>query len=369
MSTSGRLAPLTRRLVTAQVAVIVAMTLTMLLAAALIAPAVFDGHMREAGHGDQEGVLQHAQEAFRSAGSAAIAAGVAIAALGAVLSSVLLTRRIGHGLDALVRGAERVARGQYQQPVETSPSAPEIDAVAHAFNDMAAQIAGTEQTRRRMLTDLSHEMRTPIAAIEITLEAVEDGVVDWDSATIATLRDQTHRLARLAQDIKDVSAAEEGHLGLALEAVTVESVIEAALSAARPAYQARDVRLSHDLTRVPPEPVRIDPSRIGQILDNLLRNALQHCGPADHVRVTVQGDDDGIRIEVSDTGAGIEAHHRPHIFERFYRADVGRHHDTDTGAGVGLAISRAIAQAHQGTLTAYSDGPGRGATFTLRLPR
>lgn len=361
---------LTHRLVLAQVAVIAAMTVTMVVAALVIGSAVFDQHMHEAGHGEQPQLLAHAQEAFRSAGLASMGAGFALAVLAAVGASAFVTRRIGRALDALARGADEVAQGHYDQPVVMQPTGRELDAVARTFNAMAGQIAGTEATRRRLLTDLSHEMRTPIAAIQVTLEAVEDGVTPLDDATLATLRAQTRRLERLATDLKDVSAAEEGRLDLRREAVDPADVVRAATGAAAAAYARQGVRLELDIGEDPPARVLADPSRLGQVVDNLLRNALQHCTAGDSVRIEVRSRATGTTVAVSDTGSGIAAEHLPHVFERFYRADPGRRREPEsvTGTGVGLSISRAIVSAHGGTLDVRSDGPGRGATFTIALP-
>lgn len=358
---------LTGRLVLAQVLVLVVMTATLALVAWLVGPRVFDEHLREAGHGDQPHVLEHAQEAFRAAGLTSAGAGLLAAALATALVGALLFGRIGRSLTALSAGARRVASGDYDEPVQVADAGPEIDELAGAFNDMAHQIADTETTRRRLLTDLAHELRTPIAAIDVTLESLEDGVVDLNSSTLATLRAQTARLTRLAVDIRDVSAAEEGRLDLHPRSVRVSDLLEDARTAAAPAFVARSVGLVVEPVADDPT-VQVDPTRISQVLDNLLRNALQHSpvGSTVTLRATVRGD--SVQLRVVDQGTGVAPEHLPHLFERFYRADSARHHDADEGTGVGLAISRSIARAHEGSLEARSDGPGRGTEFTLTLP-
>jgi len=358
---------LIRRLVLVQCVVIAAMAVTVIVTAGLFGPMIFDEHMREAGHGEQLTVMVHAQEAFRIAGLSAMGIGLTIAVIGAVLASVLLARRIGARLRDLTRGAERVARGAYDEPVRVSGAGDELDTLAGAFNGMSEQIGATEATRRRMLTDLAHEMRTPIAAIEVTLESLEDGVVPLDDEFFGVIRDQTHRLTRLSRDIRDVSAAEEGRLDLHREAVDARDLASRAVAAATGATQAVGVNLH---TRLPSAALQVfvDPARIGQVLDNLLRNARQHTPEGGAITVTVHEHDHLVEIHVSDTGAGITENDLPHIFERFYRADTGRHRDAQTGTGVGLSISQAIAVAHGGSLRAESAGVGRGATFTLTLP-
>ncbi|MGO4958211.1 ATP-binding protein [Luteococcus sp. Sow4_B9] len=357
---------MTRRLVVAQSAVILSMTATMLLVAMLVGPPVFDHHMHEAGHGNQPGVLEHATEAFRSAGSTSLLAGLGIATLVACLVSWFMVRRITAGLSALAGGARRVAQGVYDVPVQVPPSGPEIESVALAFNEMSSTIAHTEQTRRRLLTDLSHELRTPIAAIEVTLESVEDGVAELDATTIATLRQQAERLTRLARDISAVSAAEEGRLELDRAPVSLDALVRAAASSAKAACDVHDIALIVEAQTGCT--VLVDGSRIGQVLDNLLTNAVRHSPPGSTIRLTARRLPDELVVEVCDEGTGISPEHLPHLFERFYRGDPGASSDDRAGTGVGLAISRAIARAHGGHLDADSEGPGRGASFCLHLP-
>ncbi len=353
-----------RRLLVAQVLVIVAMAATVAAVATVVGPSSFVAHMRLAGAADPD-VLMHGEEAFESAGLSAMVAGLTIAGLGAILASVLLTRRLRASLGALAAGAERVASGDYSTPVELTSADRELATVARSFNDMTARVADTEATRRRLLTDLSHEIRTPLAAIDLLVEGIGDGVVVPDAATAATLRAQTARLARLASDLRDVSAAEEGRLGLRLERLPVARVVEGSAAAARPGYAAAGVTL--EVAGGPDAAIEADPARLGQVLDNLLRNALQHSAPGQ--RVTVSWDADGAvaRVFVRDQGEGISAADLPHVFERFFRG-AGRRRDEGSGTGVGLAIARAITHAHGGSLTAASDGPGRGAEFVLTLP-
>lgn len=342
------------------------MALTMILVASVVGPPLFDEHMREAGHGEQLTVLVHAQEAFRWAGSLSLAVGLVISAAGALLISVLIIRRIGHALAELTTAAKRIAAGEYDRRVRDTGTSIELSQLADSFNQMAARLAATEHTRRRLLTDLAHELRTPIATIDLGLESIEDGVIDAGPETLAMLRSQADRLTRLTQDLRDVSAAEEGRLDLRPERIDAHLLIERSYQAAREAFAQKDVKL---LPQSPPMVlgVEVDPARIDQVLTNLLSNALRHTPPGGTVTLGGTQSGDQVVIQVTDTGEGIDPEHLPHLFERFYRADTaGRAHG---GTGVGLAISQAIARAHDGTLTATSPGPGCGATFTLALPR
>jgi two-component system, OmpR family, sensor histidine kinase BaeS len=231
---------------------------------------------------------------------------------------------------------------------------------------MADALEHTEDTRRRLLADLAHELRTPLATIEAYHEGLADGVVELDAASVAVLEEATGRLQRLVEDLSLVSRAEEGQLALELSPLEVRAIVRAAVDAVVPEAREREVVLQQ---RLPDRPLNLtgDRDRLTQVLLNLLRNALEHTPAGGSVTVSVEPAEDGISIEVRDTGAGIAAEHLPQVFERFFRADPARRHVA--GSGIGLTISRAIVQGHGGTITVHSDGPGRGATFTVRLPR
>lgn len=354
-------------LLTAEGLVILAMSLTMVAVASTVGPPLFHEHMRQAGHADASPVVQHAELAFRSAGLITLAVGIAIAALGGFVVSLLITRRLGRALTVAAQAADKLSRGRYDARIHDPGVGAELATLAGAFNDMATRLESTELTRRRLLTDLAHEMRTPLAAIDICLEGLEDGVLPADDTTYRTLRQQTRRLTRLTDDIRAVSAAEEGRIALEAAPTAVADLIEQAVLEAREAYQRKGVTLT--AAAVAREVVvTVDAARIGQVLANLLSNALRHTAAGGSVRLDVSAGETAVQIAVVDDGAGIPPEALHHVFERFYRVDTARDRDHG-GTGVGLTISAAIARAHGGGLTAASDGLGRGATFTLRLPR
>lgn len=366
MSEPSQPGSLTTRLLISQVAVSVAMALTMIVVAAIAGPPLFESHMREAGHDSPE-VLAHSVEAFNTAGTLALLIGLLIAATGAIVVSVLISRRLRRSLTDLGDAAVRISDGDYDQRVEQTDSR-ELATLAHSFNAMASRLDSIEASRRRLLTDLAHEMRTPLASMEICVESLEDGAIEPGPEAWRILSGQIGRISRLADDLGQVSAAEEGRLDLVLEPADPYQLARDAVLAAREGYERKQVDLALVLGEGAAQGVRVDRTRIAQVLGNLLSNALRHTPTGEGVTVQVLADGDAVTIQVADTGDGIPAEHLPHIFERFYRADTARDRDSG-GTGVGLAISRAIARAHGGTLTASSDGTGRGARFTLSLPR
>lgn len=357
---------LTTRLLISQIGVLVAMAVTMVVVASIAGPPLFEAHMNEAGHSSPD-VLAHSEEAFTTAGTLALGMGLAIAATGAIVVSVLITRRLRRSLTNLGEAAVLISDGDYRLRVASADSR-ELATLADSFNTMANKLEGVERSRRRLLTDLAHEIRTPLASMEIAVESLEDGAIEPGPEAWRILADQIDRISRLADDLGQVSAAEEGRLNLEARPIDPLVLAEAAVLAARDGYDRKGVELRLEQDAAEALVVDADASRIGQVLGNLLSNALRHTPSGGRVDLTVREEDEDVVLEVRDDGDGIAAEHLPRIFDRFYRVDAARDRDHG-GTGVGLAISRAIARAHDGDLTATSDGTGTGTILSLRLPR
>lgn len=279
--------------------------------------------------------------------------------------AVLTARSLARSVATMRRAAELVASGRFDFALHATQLGPEAEGFAQTFNEMAARLHAVETTRRRMLSDLAHELRTPIATLDGYLEAFEDGMAEPDAATLHMLRGQTRRLARLVQDVSAVSRVEEHVDPLVLVPTVPGDLVRAAVAGVQPAATARglalETRIAGGLT-----PLMLDRERMGQVLTNLLDNAVRHART--EIVVTVdQVPGDGLSIRVRDDGDGIPGESLPHVFERFYRLDSARDRESG-GSGIGLAIAKALVGAHGGRLTAESRGPGQGATFTIILP-
>lgn len=335
-----------------------------------IGPTVFHQHMMHMG-GSTATTTLHAEEAFRTASTLSLTIALSAAFLSSIVVSIFLARRITRSLAPITQAAGRVAAGDYTARIPSVGIGSEFDNLTTAFNTMADELGRIEVTRRRMLGDLAHEMRTPVTTIGAYLEAIGDGVQDADAATLAMLGDQVTRLSRLSEDISLVTTAEEGRLTMRREIIGVTQVIRNAVDQAASQYFLGGVALS---TQVSPAAraamINADADRLGQVLTNLLDNALRHT-PADGTVIITAAIDDGqahrVLITVTDTGEGIPEPALAHVFDRFYRVDTSRDR-LHGGSGVGLAIARAITVAHGGTIRAESDGPGRGSAFTVTLP-
>jgi two-component system sensor histidine kinase BaeS len=354
------------RLFAAMGLVVVAGAATMLVAVLLVAQPVFRRHL------DQVHVLvsaqarHHVNEAFADAVLIALAVGVVAALAAALVVTWLVARRIAAPVARAGQAAQRIADGEYGTRLRAPGLGPELDRLTDSFNTMARALATTEHTRRRLLADLAHELRTPLASIEATIEAVTDGILPADQTTLATLTEQSQRLHRLVGDLSAVSRAEERQLNLHPVLIPLQDVIAGAVAGAGPRFAAKGISLKAD-DHIPARQVRVDPDRMAEALGALLDNALRHTAQGGTVTIVTTGQDERARIVVSDTGEGFDPATADRLFERFYRGDSSRT-ASGAGSGIGLTIAKAIIAAHHGTLVASSEGPGHGATFQVTLP-
>jgi len=353
------------KLLVAQLLVIVAGSVTLLLVALSLAPGLFRDHVREALGIVPEDVSRHLDHAFDDAVLVALGVAIGAAALTAAAVSWFLSVRIVRPLGQLARAAERIAQGNYGERVPVTGS-DELTILAAAFNDMAASLESAELRRRQLLSDLAHELRTPLATIEGYLEGVRDGVMPASAETWAVLETESGRLRRLVDDLQKVSRAEERQLDLRIRPVSPAAIVAAAVQAAEPAYLAKKMELRCTVDERLPQ-LAADPDRIGEVLANLLDNALRHTPPGGRVEVLAERHGDDVELVVVDSGEGIPPEHLGRVFERFYRVDSGRTRAMG-GSGIGLAIARALVEAHGGRIRAESEGAGQGARFIVTLP-
>jgi signal transduction histidine kinase len=295
--------------------------------------------------------------------------GAGLLALG---STALVARRILHPVEELTAIAREMGQGDLSRRA-TIRSKDEIGELGVAFNTMADGLARIERLRRNMVQDVAHELRTPLTSIRCQLEAIQDGLAQVDRATIDSLHEEILGLGSLVESLQDLALAESGQLRLTVQPLTLSSEVERVVRTLTPpgTRGGPEIRLA-----LPPDlpPVQADPERLAQILRNLLQNALTHTPPGGTIRIAAQPVTPSfsatgthlVEISVADTGSGIASEDLPFLFERFYRSDPSRQRLTG-GAGLGLAITRQLVEAHGGSIRAESS-PGEGATFLFTLP-
>ena len=355
------------RLLAANLAVATAGVAAVVAGVWLAAPRAFDEAMGMRGGGmmgGSTGMMDPIlRSAFGDAVGSALLLGFAAAAVVAVVAAVLVATRIAKPIDDLAAASGRVARGDYSQPVPGAPG--ELGELAGAFNGMAASLAANEQRRRDLIGDVAHELRTPIASVRGYVEGLAAGVFEPGPDAWRVLDEQTARLEHLVDDLALLWRAESHDLRLDMRALDGRSILADTAERHRALAASRSVELV--LGAVPPVAIRADPVRLAQVLDNLVGNALRYTPAGGHVQLGMGPVGKDVVISVRDDGPGLTLDQAARVFERFYRADPSRSRDAG-GSGLGLAITRSLVEAMGGFVSVTSEGPGRGTTFTVRLP-
>lgn len=300
------------------------------------------------------------------ANTAKIAGAAALVLALTVGASVLAGARLVRPLHALTGAAQRLRDGEEHASVPVSGD-DEIGRLAAAFNDMSAHRARLEEQRKAMVSDVAHELRTPLSNIRGWLEAAQDGLADPDPAFVSSLLEEAVQLQHIIDDLQDLAAADAGALRLHPEPVRTGELLSQVAAAHQARAETAGVRLKVVGAAPAPE-LRADPVRLRQAVGNLVSNAVRHTPAGGTVTLRAYGDGSGdmVGIEVVDTGTGIPADDLPYVFDRFWRAEKSRSRRTG-GSGLGLAIVRKLTEAHGGTASATST-EGEGSAFTLRLP-
>ncbi|MFE7752320.1 sensor histidine kinase [Streptomyces sp. NPDC057428] len=300
-----------------------------------------------------------------------IAWGAALVLLVTVAVTAFAGLRLVRPLRRLTVAAQRMEAGDVSARVEVT-GGDEIARLSAAFNAMSRRREQLESARTAMVSDVAHELRTPLSNIRGWLEAVEDGLVPPDGKLVASVLEEALLLQHIIDDLRDLSAADAGELRLSMAPLNVADVLLQTARGHGPLAASAGVRL---VVRAGPElTVRADPVRLRQAIGNLVSNAIRHTEPGGTVYLRAAGEPPvggadaatDVRIEVSDTGSGIAPEALPHVFDRFWRAEKSRSRQTG-GSGLGLSIVRKLIEAHGGTVEAHST-PGVGSTFVLRLP-
>jgi histidine kinase len=293
------------------------------------------------------------------------------ATLAGVFASFLIARQVVAPVQAMRDASQRIAHGSYSERVALpgSKSEGELDELgrlALSFNEMAQRLEHTETMRRQLIGDVAHELRTPLTTIRGTAEGLIDGVLPPEIETYQQIYRESERLGRLVEDLQELSRVEAGAYELNKNAVMVDNLVQAVVERLARQYNEKGVSLE---TRIPKglPPVLVDEYRMGQVLTNLVGNALQYT-PSDG-RVVISADEnvDFVCISVTDTGSGLAAEHLEHVFDRFYRVDKSRSRSAG-GSGIGLTIARHLVEAHGGRIWAESPGEGQGSRFSFTLP-
>jgi signal transduction histidine kinase len=267
----------------------------------------------------------------------------------------LVTRPVG----ALLGAAERVKAGDYGARVV--PSGPkELRALTATFNEMAEGLGSADEQRRLLLAEVSHELRTPLAVLQGGLEAQLDGVQPRDDPHLQSLLEEAQQLGRLIDDLHTVALADAGQLVLHPQRCQPQVLVEEAVAGHVALAERRGIGLTAAPAPGLPD-IEADPTRVRQVLANLVANAVRHADDGGAVVVSASREPGTVRFVVTDDGPGIPPEQLPYVFERFTRSADSR------GSGIGLSLARDLVEAHGGAITATS-GPGGGTEVAFTLP-
>jgi two-component system sensor histidine kinase BaeS len=302
---------------------------------------------------------------FLSSFNRSLLVGVVVGGVVALALAIALSRGMVGSISALTVAAQRMANGHLDQRVQVRQG-DEIGELGLAFNAMAEGLTRTEQLRRGMVADVAHELRTPLTNLRGYLEALRDGLAEPSPAVLGSLYDEAVLLSQLVDDLQDLALSDAGQLTLHRELADADELVAGAVRAVQPAASSRGISLQLNASA---ESVRIwcDVRRIGQVLRNLLANALAYTPAGGCITISTEAVGNALTVRVDDTGPGIAAVHVPNLFERFYRVDRSRARATG-GAGIGLAVVKQLVEAHGGVVGVRSV-VGSGTTFSFTLPR
>jgi signal transduction histidine kinase len=275
------------------------------------------------------------------------------------VATALAYRRISRPVAELLGAAHRLRDGDYG--VRVDPDGPrDLRALSHTFNDMAGRLEDAEAQRRRLLADVTHELRTPLAVLQSGIEAQIDGIHPRDDRHLASLLEETLLLGRLIDDLHTLALADAGRLVLHYEPASPPALVEDAVASQSALAGRRGITVAGEVAGDLPE-IDADATRVRQVLANLLSNAVRHSPDGGHVRVSVDAAGATVRFSVSDSGPGIPTERLAHLFERAAPAADSR------GSGLGLSIAGDLVHAHGGSIRAENP-PAGGARVTFELP-
>lgn len=287
-----------------------------------------------------------------------------VSLIGAVIMGILLANSIVKPVSKVVKITQRISEGDYDTRFQEDICAKELHELAHAVNQLAESLEEQETMRKRLTSDVAHELRTPVANVSSYMEMMTDGIVEPTPERLQKCYDELQRLSGLIDDLERLRQIENENLVLDKSDVDLLELAQTVMENFELKFREKHLtgQVTGDAAIVP-----IDRDRMQQVITNLVSNAIKYSNDGGTVRVVIKDTEDSGMIHVEDSGIGIPQEDLKRIFERFYRTDQSRNRKTG-GAGIGLTIAKTIVQAHKGKISAESE-EGKGSRFTVVLPK
>ena len=360
--------------------VILVIIIVMVSAAIFVAPSAFDRHLTAMEQMTAEDTTRESEvtdlEAdlfanFRVAINESLRLATIAAFIAAVTVSIFVSRRIVAPIRSMMNASQRIADGHYDERVDLpggnlGEETDELGQLALSFNQMAEKLQHTEEMRKQLIGDVAHELRTPLTIIQGSMEGLIDGVLPAEEETYQNVYREAARLQKLVRDLQELSRVEAGALVIEPRPVIMSNLVQTALTQLERQYQEKGVELVNAVINEVPR-VMADEDRIGQVLLNLLGNALQYTPAGGWVRISALSKGEYVETSVEDSGIGIDPEHIQHVFTRFYRVDKSRSR-VGGGSGIGLTVTKHLIEASGGRIWVQSPGAGEGSTFSFTLP-
>jgi len=282
----------------------------------------------------------------------------------AFLLGALMAKRVSKPISKAVNAAVQISKGDFKQRISENSGTREMVQLTDTINNLADSLENQESLRKRMAADVAHELRTPLANLQSSLEAMIDGVWEPNEERLESCHEEILRINRLVGDLEMLERCEAENATLTISEFDVSELIQRILNNFQIEFIKKNIE-SRFIGKV--EIIKADKDKISQVIVNLVSNALKYTSEGGHIEVQVKGTECSTEIVIKDSGKGIPIEDIPFIFERFYRADKSRNRQTG-GSGLGLTITKAIVESHKGKISVISE-IDKGSIFTVCLPK
>jgi signal transduction histidine kinase len=280
-----------------------------------------------------------------------------------IFLGAFFARRLTKPIKNVINASKQISLGDYNVKVEGKSNTKEISELAETINNLGTKLETQENLRKRLSTDIAHELRTPITTLQSHMELMIEGIWEMDKERLKGCYDETIRLGNMVSDLSKIAQLENENLNFKKTLIDVNKIVESVIKVLEGEFFKKNIKLSHNGTEAM---IMGDSDKMKQVFMNLISNALKYSDTLGEIKVNVEKNNGKVAITINDNGIGIPKEDLPFIFERFYRVDKSRTRNTG-GTGIGLAITKALVEAQNGTISVESI-EGKGSSFIVEFP-